>query len=123
MIKLEYFGETEEHQVGHIQVLVKLEYSNGSSVNEELKHIVKHSPDGFQINFGGSGPADLALSVLTDFCKRKEISNTIAEELYQNFKFKFISSCGNKLRIKCKDIADWMVEQEPELKEILFKES
>jgi len=31
-----------------------------------LKHIVEHSPTGFQWGYGGSGPADLALSILAD---------------------------------------------------------
>src|SRR5204862_6265890 len=32
---------------------------------EPLKHVVHHSPDGFQWGYGGSGPADLALSILS----------------------------------------------------------
>lgn len=32
-----------------------------------LKHVVRHSPTGFSWGFGGSGPADLSLSILTDF--------------------------------------------------------
>ena len=121
MIKLEYFGEKKENQIGHIEVLVKVEHSNGSSINEELKHIVRHSPDGFQIGYGGSGCSDLALSILTDFCERKDIDNSIVEELYQKFKFNFIANCGNKLNLKCKDIANWMIEKKPELRDKLFR--
>ena len=32
-----------------------------------LPHRVRHSPDGFEWGYGGSGPADLALSILWDF--------------------------------------------------------
>jgi hypothetical protein len=31
-----------------------------------LRHVVKHSPSGFSWGYGGSGPADLALSILVD---------------------------------------------------------
>ena len=31
-----------------------------------LEHIVRHSPDGFEWGYGGSGPADLALSIVAD---------------------------------------------------------
>jgi hypothetical protein len=32
-----------------------------------LPHCVYHSPTGFETGYGGSGPADLALSILADF--------------------------------------------------------
>ncbi len=32
----------------------------------ELKHLVRYSPDGFEWGYGGSGPADLARSILGD---------------------------------------------------------
>ena len=32
-----------------------------------LHHVVLHSPSGMNFSFGGSGPADLALSILADF--------------------------------------------------------
>lgn len=32
-----------------------------------LDHIIVHSPTGFEVGYGGSGPADLALSVLADY--------------------------------------------------------
>ena len=52
-----------------------------------LPHIERHSPDGFAWGYGGSGPADLALSILTDAIGRKR-----ADDLYQPFKWKFIAS-------------------------------
>lgn len=33
----------------------------------QLKHLIHHSPDGFEWGYGGSGPSDLALSILADF--------------------------------------------------------
>jgi hypothetical protein len=43
---------------GHVRVT-----ANG----QPLPHVVLHSPTGFEWGYGGSGPADLALSILADF--------------------------------------------------------
>ena len=54
---------------------------------EPLKQsTVRHSPDGFNFGYGGSGPADLALNILLLICSRR-----IADELHQSFKWKFIT--------------------------------
>lgn len=39
----------------------------GDAGEYALPHVVYHSPDGFECGYGGSGPADLALSILADF--------------------------------------------------------
>lgn len=63
------------------------------TVNQEgewdytLPHICRHSPDGFEWGYGGSGPADLALSMLTD-----AVGAELAERHYQRFKSQFIAS-------------------------------
>ena len=51
-----------------------------------LVHIVRHSPDGFEWGYGGSGPADLALSILTD-----AVGPELAERHYQAFKWTVVS--------------------------------
>ena len=53
---------------------------------EPLKHICRHSPDGFNWGYGGSGPADLALSILTDCIGEKE-----AKIYYQRYKNEVIA--------------------------------
>jgi hypothetical protein len=50
-------------------------------VETPLEHRVKHSPDGFEWGYGGSGPSDLARSMLWDYLG-KEPSKT----MYQAFK-------------------------------------
>lgn len=35
-------------------------------IRRALQHCVVHSPTGFETGYGGSGPADLALSILAD---------------------------------------------------------
>lgn len=68
-----------------------------------LRHICRHSPDGFQWGYGGSGPADTALSILTD-C----VGEAKANKYYQDFKFAFISGAINELEITEKQILNWL---------------
>ena len=55
----------DEKTVGETGVFVK--DTAGNTARKKLRHIVKHSPDGFNWGYGGSGPSDLALSILCDF--------------------------------------------------------
>jgi len=52
----------------------------------ELEHIKTHSPSGMNIGYCGSGPADTALSILTDCLDRKS-----AELFYEFFKSDFVA--------------------------------
>jgi hypothetical protein len=54
--------------------------ATGRHVNIQ-RRIVRHSPTGFAWGYGGSGPADLALNILSVF-----IGQADAESLYQDFK-------------------------------------
>ncbi len=50
------------------------------------QQVWNHSPDGFNWNYSGSGPAQLALAILLElFPKEIAVSN------HQDFKFKFIA--------------------------------
>lgn len=49
---------------GEIGVLIK---SNESKNAKILQHVAMHSPTGMETGYGGSGPADLAVSILADF--------------------------------------------------------
>jgi len=71
-----------------------------------LKHIVRHSSD-FNWGYGGSGPADTALSILTD-CLGSEQANL----LYQPFKWAFVATWGNEWRISEEEIKDWVTMQQ-----------
>jgi hypothetical protein len=59
--------------------------ATGRHVNIRQR-IVRHSPTGFAWGYGGSGPADLALNILSVF-----IGQAAAETLYQDFKWEFIA--------------------------------
>jgi len=61
--------------------------SNGEVLERSpLKHVVRHSPTGFEWGYGGSGPADLSLSLLTH-----AVGPEVAERLYQKFKWEVVA--------------------------------
>ena len=90
-----YFGRN-----GH-DVFVK----EGNRVTP-LRHVVKYSPTGFSWGYLGSGPADLSLSILTDCCNLK-----VADLLYQDFKFEFVSQWGPEFQISSDEILNWVKEK------------
>jgi hypothetical protein len=47
----------------------------------------RHSPDGFQWGYGGSGPAQLALALCADVWG----NDVVAQVIYQRFKFRWVS--------------------------------
>ena len=51
-----------------------------------------HSPDGFEWNYGGSGPAQLALALLADHLA----DDRQALDLYQRFKWAMIAGLPRK---------------------------
>ena len=62
-----------------------------------LRHVAWHSPDGFEWGYAGSGPADLALSILahyfketylnTHYIKKHGTQKSKAWKYHQPFKF------------------------------------
>jgi len=79
--------------------------------SKRLSHIVRHSPDGFNWGYGGSGPADTALSILTD-C----VGGNAANAFYQEFKWKFVSGWKESFEITEKEIKDWLKPESLERK-------
>ncbi len=84
-----------------------------------LKHVVRHSPTGMQWGYGGSGPADLALSILADvFDGRVEL----ADLYYQEFKMDFVAGWENEWSLSEKTIDDWLtVKTGNGIKELIAK--
>lgn len=67
---------------------VFVEYSNkATEATAPLKRHYRHSPDGFEWGYGGSGPADLAFAVIRYFYDEKT-----AEKYYHEFKRDIVSS-------------------------------
>ena len=68
------------------------------------RRIVNHSPDGFEWGYGGSGPADLALNILSIFVGQEE-----AWRYHQDFKWAFIATMPHEGGvIKREDILNWI---------------
>jgi len=84
------------------------------TITYPLPHLVYHSPTGFEWGYLGSGPADLARSILFD-CLGVQLAN----KLYQEFKQKFVSRWGDEWQITSSEILNWAVP-EPDA-EPLFK--
>jgi hypothetical protein len=74
---------------------------------EPSLEIRQHSPTGFEWGYGGSGPSQLALAILLDLYDRHT-----AEEHYQEFKWKFISTAPQEgFAITSTEIDAWLKEQ------------
>ena len=71
--------------------------------SEPLTHHIYHSPDGFNFGYGGSGPADLARSILWDHLGKEP-----APVLYQDFKFRFVSGWKDVWEITSEEIQNWI---------------
>lgn len=76
-------------------------------IRTPLKHEVSHSPAGMNWGYGGSGPADLALSILTDFLGDREK----ASRYYQDFKWKFVTHFGDEWELSDEEIKAWLATQ------------
>ena len=68
--------------------------------DEKLTQVVKHSPTGMSWGYGGSGPADLALTIMTMFGY---------PELYQDFKWEIVAKLPlEKFTLSKSDIQQWI---------------
>jgi len=111
-MEIEYVGQRAD---GGCRVKV-LTIKSGVVVNSRMLHqrYVRHSPDGFQWGYGGSGPADLALNMLIDFLSLGndfEQAVKSAESLYQSFKDKVIAAQPDRLHITGKEIAYFLSQE------------
>lgn len=68
-----------------------------------LPHVIRHSPTGYEWGYGGSGPADLALSILADV-----IGPTTADYFYQDFKWEFVAAWSDRWEIRRDEILRWL---------------
>ena len=93
-------------------------------------HCNLHSPTGFEIGYGGSGPADTAASILADYFGedarwvertwrgRSNERPSIAVKLHRAFKFEVIAGIGLELgavyMLDESQITAWLEERHPE---------
>ena len=81
-----YIGARTQNGAPHVSVITIVESTHASHEVKDLPHIQLHSPDGFEWGYGGSGPADLALSILAHALGNREQ----AKKLHQWFKWEFV---------------------------------
>lgn len=81
---------------------------NGNRVEVNVKRkYVYHSPDGFEFGYGGSGPSDLALNILSQYLYPHE-----AFKYHQDFKWKFVATIPREGGIiKGEDIYNYIKEK------------
>jgi len=89
-----------------------------------LKNVGYHSPDGFEMGYAGSGPADLALTILCDHLGVKDASRKTylgkgheskesgkAWLYHQDFKFEFITPHHASTTISTEQIQAWIEKE------------
>lgn len=90
-----------------------------SGRSRPLRHVVLHSPTGFGWGYGGSGPADLALSILCDVLGKRPSTKRLyhgrfkAQPHYQAFKREFVAGWDflGGFEIDSGTIAEWLRKQ------------
>lgn len=68
---------------------------------------MRHSPDGFSWGYGGSGPSDLARSILWDHLEKEPGS-----AMYQAFKWDVIAKLDMEANfvLTAEQVASWVAE-------------
>lgn len=98
-------------------------YREGEAIitvnGKPLKHIVRHSPTGFNWGYGGSGPADTALSIMTDVF---EGNLELADIFYFDFKWDFVASWGGEWQITEAEIENWLMNRNGKGIKTLFQD-
>ncbi len=101
--------DLEKVNPAKVYTAIRMDDENTITVSDEkgtrpLKHIVYHSPTGMEWGYGGSGPSDLARSILADFAGIK-----VADMFYQEFKWDFIAKQAEKgFKITGQEILNWL---------------
>lgn len=93
---------------------------------QPLRHLSLHSPSGFAWGYGGSGPSDLALSILLHHFDQPHPlrhpdgthtpqdweSLSPAWDVHQSFKRRFVANWGDEWTITTEEIQAWLGEPE-----------
>jgi hypothetical protein len=68
--------------------------------------LINHSPDGFMWGYGGSGPSQLALALMIEFCE----DEAVAAQVYQDFKWDVIARLDKDrdFALDPEDIRTWI---------------
>lgn len=86
---------------------------HGDALNPRFD-LRNHSPDGFEWGYYGSGPAQLALALLSDVLGGGAEAAPLAQKLYQDFKADKIAPLqGDRWRMTAGEIRDWIQSKAP----------
>ncbi len=97
-----YHGRRNDH--GEIRVFVTVD---GPAMDHyELLHRERHSPDGFNWGYGGSGAADLARSIIWD-----HIGKEPTPSMYQDFKWAEVCKWGDMWKITTGEVNHILAEK------------
>lgn len=104
-----------KRQDGAVKATVRLEDEQGDMQYFPLHHYVLHSPTGFEMGYNGSGPADLAYSILVHWFLSYKFSMEEAKEeaaaLHQEFKLALIAKESEHLVITDTYIENWWMRR------------
>jgi hypothetical protein len=82
-------------------------YVDGKQISPSgSQKVINHSPDGFSIGYGGSGPAQTALAILLLFTDSRT-----AQNLHQLFKWEFVAAWKEPDIEVGIDIKGWIQEK------------
>lgn len=80
---------------------------DGKELIPELSQKIRnHSPDGFNWGYGGSGPAQAALGICLEIFKER----WMAQALYQQFKWAFVSRWNEDEFHVVIDVSDFLID-------------
>ena len=113
MIKKIYRGEPD----GAVKVILP------SGRSRPLRHVLLHSPSGFAWGYEGSGPADLAMSLLCDVLGERPSQRQLiygrfkAYRHHQDFKREVVAGweLGSHFEIDSEAIAAWLRQRGAEV--------
>lgn len=110
-------GERIGDPPGNLEVFVVK-----AGTRRRLRHIVRHSPDGFECGYAGSGPADLAYAILVSHFEGAgkgqirigdDTPRARAAKLYQRFKFQIVAKLprAEDWELTGEAVAAWLERQ------------
>jgi len=118
-----------DEKTGTVILHVGIKWPAGTSWRL-LAHCKLHSPTGFEVGYGGSGPADTAASILADYFDehasavarawrgRSDGRPSFAIKLHHFFKFEVIAGIqlepGEVHTLEESSITAWLAEKHPE---------
>lgn len=87
-----------------------------NGIQTPLRHWVRHSPTGMEWGYGGSGPADLAYSILCEV-----VDSRTATALHQEFKWEFVAGMKDRWELDMGDVLEWIEKRstQPQVEEVL----